>query len=158
MPGMSSNASAADTIAPAYQQNPFARAIDSFLSDVRRNEDFKSPFFKEVLSQLSTLALHDGSTTQSQKCANDLAAFIEDMEFRKRRDSKTLRIAQRLSPLVSALSQYTATIDIVIQAAPTAAVVLYCGARLVLQVSFFLVVGISGNNVFIASTKFLRLL
>lgn len=134
---MSPNVSAPGAIAPAYQQNPFARALDSFLSEVRRSEDLKSPFFKEVLSQLSTLALHDGSTKQSRKCADDLTAFIEDMELRKRHGSKTLRIAEKLSPLVSALSQFTATLDVVIQAAPTAAVVLYCGARLVLQVSFF---------------------
>src|SRR5438046_10408621 len=104
---MSSNASVAGTTVPAYQQNPFARAIDSVLSDGRRSEDLKSPFFKEVLSQLSTLALHDGSITQSQKCASDLAAFIEDMDRRKRRDSKTLRIAEKLCHLNSALSQYT---------------------------------------------------
>lgn len=132
------NASATAATVTAFQQNPFARAIDSFLSDVRRSEDFKSPFFREVLSQLTKLALHDGSTTQSHKSATDLAAFIEDMELRKRHTSKTLRMTNKLRPLVSALSQYVATIDVVIQAAPTAAVVLYCGARLVLQVSSIL--------------------
>ncbi len=120
--------------AAAYQQSTFARAIASFLSDIRRKEDIKSPFYKEVLHQLSALALHDGAAQQSQTCAQELSAFIASLERVKTRESKTVRIAEKLRPFVTGLSQYTKTLDIVIQAAPAAALVLYGGARLVLQV------------------------
>jgi hypothetical protein len=116
------------------QPSPFARAIESFLADVRRSEEVKSPFYKEVLCNLSNIALHDDSAQQSQQAAKALSAFIEDMDCRKRRDSKMIRFGERLRPLVVGLSQFTAVADIAIQATPKAAVILYSGARLVLQV------------------------
>jgi hypothetical protein len=127
--------------APAYaadvrKPNAFARAIDSFLSDIKRNEDIKSPFYKEVLCELSRIALQDDSAQQNEDAAQALSTFIQEMDRRKRRDSKTLRFGEKLRPLVTGLSQFTTVTDIAIQAGPKAAVVLYSGARLVLQVGY----------------------
>lgn len=119
---------------PAKLSNPFARAIESFLSDVRRNEPVTSPFYKEVLCQLSNIALQDDSVQQNQLAAKALSTFIQKMEGRKRRDSRMLRFGEKLRPLLTGLSQFTTVADIAIQAGPGPAVVLYSAARLVLQV------------------------
>lgn len=116
------------------QPSPLARAIEAYLVDIKRDEDVRSPFYREVLCQLSNIALHDDSAQQGQLAAKALSAFIEDMDCRKRRDSKMIRFGERLRPLVTGLSQFTTVADIAIQASPTAAVILYSGARLVLQV------------------------
>ena len=115
-------------------RNPFALAIDEFLYDIKRTEDLSSPFHREVLCQLSKVAIHDDSTRQNEQAAQALLAFIQDMD-NKRRDSKTFRCGEKLRPLVSGLSQFTSVTDIAIQAGPGAVVVLYSGARLVLLVS-----------------------
>ena len=116
--------------------NAFARALDSFLSDIKRNEDVKGPFYKEVLCELSRIALQDDSAQQNELAAQNLSAFIQEMDSRKRRDSKTLLFGEKLRPLVTGLSQFTTAADIAIQAGPGAAVVLYSGVRLVLQVGY----------------------
>jgi len=48
-----------------------------------------------------------------------------------------LHFGEKLRPLVTGLSQFTSVADIAIQAGPKAAVVLYSGARLVLQVGIY---------------------
>ncbi|KAF7509052.1 hypothetical protein GJ744_008447 [Endocarpon pusillum] len=112
----------------AAGSNPFALAIESFILDIKRDEDTRSPFYKEVLTQIS-----NGSAVQSKRSEDSLAAFILDLERKQRRDSKTLWIAEKLQPLMSGLTQYMNVFDLTIQAAPCAAVVLYGGARLILQ-------------------------
>ena len=114
-------------------QAPFTRAIDSFLSDLKRDEDVKSPFYKETFFQLGNLLLHDSSREQSQRCAASLSTFIADLD-RQRRGSKTMRIAEKLRPLVAGLAQYTSAMDVMVQAGPAPALVIYGGARLVLMV------------------------
>jgi hypothetical protein len=113
--------------------NPFALAIASFISDIKRNEDIRSPFYREVLGQINNRLLEKGSAAESKQCADHLDVFIRDLERKLKRDSKTLWITDKLRPLVSGLAQYTSACDIMIQATPCAAVVLYGGARLVLQ-------------------------
>lgn len=125
-----------EPVAVRQQQSPLARAIDSFLSDVKRNEDTKSQFYKEVLAQLSSLLLQSSSPEQTKRCADGLSAFVVQLEQKQKRESKTIRVADRLRPLVDGLSVYTTALDIVVQAGPAAAIVLYGGARLVLQVTF----------------------
>jgi hypothetical protein len=117
------------------QQNPFARAISSFLSELRLNEDVKSPFYKEVLAATSVLLVEGGSPQQIQQFSDSLSAFVLALESRQKSKSKTLWIAGKLRPLVEGLSQYTAALDAAVQVGPAAAFVIYGGARLVLQVS-----------------------
>lgn len=120
-----------------HSGGPLSRAIDSFLSDLKRNEDAKSRFYREVLTQYSTaLVSHTTEHDITRQCAHNLETFIHDLEQQQRAKSKTLRIANKLAPLITGLWQYTKAFDVVIQAAPAAATVLYGGARLLLQLAY----------------------
>lgn len=115
--------------------NPFALAIVSFLSDIKQNEDIRSPFYREVLAQINSDSLEKDPAIQSQICADQLVAFIGDLERKQKTESKTLWITDKLRPFVSGLAQYTTICDSMIQAAPSAVVVVYAGARLILQLA-----------------------
>jgi len=119
----------------AVTTNPFALAVASYLSDIKRNEDIRSPFYKEVLAQINSNSLEKDAAAQSKTCADRLAAFIGDLERKQKSESKTLWIAEKLRPFMSGLAQYTSICDTMIQAAPSAVVVVYAGARLVLQLA-----------------------
>jgi hypothetical protein len=121
-------------------RNPFSLAISSFLSDIVRDEEVNSRFYKEVLYQLSSIALHDDSAQQNQQAAKALSSFIQQMDGHKRRSSKMIRLGEKLRPLVTGLSQFTTVADIAIQAGPGAAVIIYSGARLVLQASLLFII------------------
>jgi len=116
-------------------KDPFALAIASFISDIKSKEDIRSPFYKEVLSQIkvgSSDATQVGDTIQ---CEHQLDAFIQELERKQKRNSKTLWVTNKLRPLVAGLAQYTSACDVMISAAPSAAVLLYGGARVVLQLA-----------------------
>jgi hypothetical protein len=118
----------------APNPNPFALAITSFISDIKRKENVRSPFYKEVLAHLNTNNDLLGKD-QSNESADHLNAFIRELERKQKRDSKTLWITDKLRPLVSGLAQYTSVCDVMIQGAPFPGVILYGGARLVLQLA-----------------------
>jgi hypothetical protein len=113
------------------QQKCFTRAVQSFIEDTKKHADVKSPFYREVLSQLSNI--YAGNLT-AEDCANGLSTFINDLEAAQRSGSRTMQVSERLRPFIDGAAQYTAAFDIMIQAGPAAAVILYGGARLVLQV------------------------
>jgi NACHT domain len=115
--------------------DPFARAVESFISDVKSKEDIRSPFYKEVLSGIDSGSLKKDLISNSEECANRLSNFIENMHLKQKRDSKTLWITDKLRPLVTGLSQFTGACDSMFQAAPAAVQVLYGGAKLVLQLA-----------------------
>jgi hypothetical protein len=115
--------------------NSFALAIASFISDIGRNENIRSPFYNEVLAQINNGALENASAAQSKKCADHLETFIRNLERKQKHNSKTLWITDKLRPLVSGLDQYANVCDVMIQAPPSAAVVLYGGAKLVLRLA-----------------------
>jgi hypothetical protein len=117
------------------QRNPFARAINLFLSELRQNEDVNSPFYKEVLAGTSVLLVEGSSSQQLQRFADSLSAFVLSLESRQKNKSKTRWIAGKLRPLLEGLSQYTNALDTAIQAGPVAAIVIYGGAKLILQAS-----------------------
>ncbi|KAF2455724.1 hypothetical protein BDY21DRAFT_365446 [Lineolata rhizophorae] len=116
-------------MAVAAPHNPFA----SFISDIKRDEDVRSFFYKEVLAQVNNGRPADDETAQTKRCANNLAAFVQGLERKQKRESKTLWVANKLHPLVSGMAQYMNVCDVLIQAAPSGAIVLYGGARVVLQ-------------------------
>ena len=116
-------------------RNAFARAVESFLRNVDRDEDVKSPFYKEVMSGLGQLWLEDCSPEQTSKCTEAFSTFVSELESRHRRGSKTRSVFASLQPLVNGLMQFASAFDVLIQAAPAAVQVLYGGARIVLQVS-----------------------
>ena len=114
----------------ATSSNPFAVAIETFIADIKRNEDIRSPFYREVVAQAASASKDDG---QSARCAEQLSVFIADLERKQKRESKTLWITDKLRPLVAGLNEYVQACDVIIQAAPSAAILLYGGARLVLH-------------------------
>lgn len=121
------------TSARQSSTNPFALAISSFISDLKRSEDTTTPFYKEVLAQINNSPREQDLTSERYLCADRLATFVHDLEKEQKRNSKTRRVAEKLRPLMSGLDQYTRVCDLAIQAAPSAAMLLYSGARLVLQ-------------------------
>ena len=116
-------------------QNPFARAVESFLDNERKDGDIKNPFYKEVMSGVGHLLREDCSPEQSAKCAQGFSTFVEGLESQQRRNSKTRLTLDKLQPLVNGLQQFTNAFDVLIQATPVAVQVLYGGARIILQVS-----------------------
>jgi len=116
-------------------KDPFALAIASFISDIKSKEDIRSPFYKEVLSQIKVGTSDATQVGDTIQCEHQLDIFIQELERKQKRDSKTLWVTDKLRPLVTGLAQYTSACDVMVQAAPSAAVLLYGGARLVLQLA-----------------------
>ncbi|ORY04110.1 hypothetical protein BCR34DRAFT_604961 [Clohesyomyces aquaticus] len=115
-------------------RNAFARALETYISDIKRDEDPSSPFYTEVLSILSTTQ-SPPMASQVKRSEEQLIQLIQDLDSRQRRSSKIRRISDKLHPFVTGLSRYTNCCDVLIQAAPSAAVLLYGGARIVLQLA-----------------------
>jgi hypothetical protein len=116
--------------------NHFAQAIDDFLSEIRDKEDHKSDFYKEVLTQASlSLANDDFSKDGKNRAEEGLSSFVQNLDTRYRKEQKTLKVMEKLRPLVDGLSQFTSAYDVLVQAGPTPLIILYGSARFVLQVS-----------------------
>ncbi|KAF2264298.1 hypothetical protein CC78DRAFT_533359 [Lojkania enalia] len=115
--------------------NAFTVALERFISNIEHEEDKKSQFYKEVLVHLHDKTIGKTLAEESNRSAAQLQMFIQQLESKQRQSSKTLKVTDRLRPLVSGLSQYTASCDVIVQAAPSAAVLLYGGARVVLQLA-----------------------
>lgn len=113
--------------------DPFAIAIAEFIADVKRKEDVRSKFYKEVLSQVSQNPLQDGG--QSQMFAEHLRNFVQELESTQRRTSNTRWVSEKLQPLLSGLDQYTKACDVMAQAGGSMGVLVYGGARVVLQLA-----------------------
>ncbi|KAF2878452.1 hypothetical protein BDV95DRAFT_22417 [Massariosphaeria phaeospora] len=111
------------------KRNPYGLALESFILSLKREEDIRSPFYSEVLSQVYFTKEPAAQATGS---AEKLSSFIKELNDKQKNGSITRRIVDRLEPLISGLSQYTAACDVMIQAAPSAAMLLYGGARIVL--------------------------
>ncbi|KAF1989338.1 hypothetical protein K402DRAFT_401992 [Aulographum hederae CBS 113979] len=116
-------------------KTPFAQAIDSFLSDIKREEDTKSPFYREVLTQASSLWMKDGSAEASNICAEELREYVKEIDAKGRKRSKTVRAMDAMRPFFASLSQFTTAFDVLVQAGPSPLVIIYGGARLLLQLS-----------------------
>lgn len=116
------------------RSNAYSIALESFVFNLKREEDIRSPFYKEVLSQLGNLLLQDSQSTNNSG-PEELALFIKELDRKQKCSSLTRRISERLDPLVAGLSQYTQACDVIIQAGPAGATLLYGGARIVLQLA-----------------------
>jgi hypothetical protein len=72
-----------------------------------------------------------------------------------------MRFGEKLRPLVTGLAQFASAADIAIQAGPSAAIVLYSGARLIIQVCCFIPIqmtpGYRKLTLAIVSPKFLQM-
>ena len=114
--------------------NPFAEAILSFVDEVKENEDRKSLFYKQVVQAACNLCIHDGSADQTLVSATQLSKYITDLEVQHKEKSGIRKVFAWAQPFVEGLNQYTAAIDVMIQADPTVSALIYGGAKLVLQV------------------------
>ncbi|KAF2250593.1 hypothetical protein BU26DRAFT_266579 [Trematosphaeria pertusa] len=115
--------------------NTFALSLEAFISGVKRDEDIRSPFYKEVLSQLLSSPSDSNSHDHSSRSSEQLALYVKELDKKQKRSSYTRRISERLDPLLTGLSQYTQACDVMIQAGPAASAVLYGGARIVLMLA-----------------------
>jgi hypothetical protein len=118
----------------AHRSNPFADAILAFIDEIKDNEDRKSIFYKEVVQVACRLAIAEDGTADLVS-ATGLCKFISDLEIQHRKKSGVRRAFAWAQPLVEGLTQYTAALDVMIQADPTGAALIYGGARLILQVT-----------------------
>ncbi|KAH8703540.1 hypothetical protein BGW36DRAFT_354957 [Talaromyces proteolyticus] len=113
--------------------DPFVKAITEFISDVKRKEDTQSPFYKEVLSKINTHSHQNGD--QSKLSAENLHAFVEELERKQKRTSNTRWVSEKLHPLLSGLDQYIQICDVMSQAGGSIGILVYGGARVVLQLA-----------------------
>jgi hypothetical protein len=77
----------------------------------------------------------DEPMDQSLVSAKQLSNYITELEAQHRKKSGIRRVFASAQPLVEGLIQYTAAVDVMIQADPTVSAFIYGGAKLVLQVS-----------------------
>lgn len=84
--------------------------------------------------------LADGQIDQSLISATQLSKYIAELEARHLKTSGVRRVFATAQPLVDGLMQYTAAVDVMIQADPTVSALIYGGAKLVLQVNQSLVI------------------
>lgn len=113
---------------------PFAKAIESFLLELKQTtKNTKSDFYKEVLVEAYNLNAVDGTLSASEQSAQRLQSVVHDLGRKRKQNSKASWLGDRLRPFVDGLQQFTSALDVMAQAAPSAAVVAYGGARLLLQ-------------------------
>lgn len=122
------------SFATMAESTPFADAVFEFIEKLKL-EDGGSRFYKEVLTEASTLLLRGGSNTQSLESARVLHVCIKDLDDEQTRRGKTRWIGRKLQPLVNGLSQFTDAFDVMIQPGPAPAMLLYGGAKLALQLA-----------------------
>ncbi|KAF2736869.1 hypothetical protein EJ04DRAFT_575086 [Polyplosphaeria fusca] len=115
--------------------SPFAIALGTYISSIKRDEDKETPFYKEVIKQLDGVSQSKSLAEQSRQSSEQLANFIEGLEQKQKRSSRTRRLSDRLRPLVAGINQYLTSCDVIVQAAPEAAVLIYGGARIVLMLA-----------------------
>jgi hypothetical protein len=113
----------------------FGVALEMYIAGLKRDEDRETPFYREVVGRLDDMSCSKSIAQQSQQSAEQLASFITELERHQKRSSRTIRLSDRLRPLISGLNQYLQSCDVMIQAAPDAAVLIYGGARVVLMLA-----------------------
>lgn len=116
------------------RRNAFARALETFAADIRGNENPRNAFDVQILSMLDTMDCGD-PLQQSRQSEEQLHQFIRDLDSRQRRTSMVRKASERLQPLVIGLSQFVTCCDVMIQAGQSPAVLIYGGARIVLQLA-----------------------
>ena len=117
---------------PSY----FAQAIRGFIESLKENEDPRSPFYHQVLQQAATLLQSNECHKQSVLSAGHLQNYIESLDAEQMKRGKTRWIGRKLQPLVSGLTQFTGAFDVMIQAGPAPAMLVYGSAKLVIQLAY----------------------
>jgi hypothetical protein len=120
-------------MATPQPNKPFSRALQQWVSGLKRKED-KSPFYEKVLAAQNAFVGNSGSE-ECEKCARDLSDFIQELEKKRRKESKSLRLCSKLQPFVDALTHLMGLCSTLIQAAPFEVGIAFVGAQLVLQLA-----------------------
>ncbi|KAH7125546.1 hypothetical protein B0J11DRAFT_308728 [Dendryphion nanum] len=109
----------------------FNQALAEFLSDLEKDKDGGGTFYTDVLEHMAASS-GPGPVDYSKLDEQLFISFIDDLDHKQQETSKTRRLFRKLRPFISGVSQFTAAGDVMIQAAPDAAVLIYGGARLLL--------------------------
>jgi hypothetical protein len=114
--------------------SPFSRALQQWVSELKRKEDKKSPFYEKVLAAQNARSGNSGSE-ECEKCARDLSDFIQELEVKRRKESKSLQLCSKLQPFVDTLTQLMDMCSTLVQGAPFEVKIAFTGAQLVLQLA-----------------------
>ncbi|OQE41742.1 hypothetical protein PENCOP_c004G00965 [Penicillium coprophilum] len=112
--------------------SPLAQAIDEFLDDMKAR-DRKSPFYKEVLTSRSVLALNT-DPRGVELCTKELRGFVKELEKQKG-SSKSLKGLGALGPFINGIVTLMDACSALVQASPFAVGVALSGARFVLKLA-----------------------
>ena len=121
-------------MATPQPNSPFSRALQQWVSELKRKEDKKSPFYEKVLAAQNALSGNSGSE-ECEKCARDLSDFIQELEMKRRKESKSLRLYSKLQPFIDTLTRLMGMCSTLVQAAPFEVGIAFTGAQLVLQLA-----------------------
>ncbi|KAF2173755.1 hypothetical protein M409DRAFT_48687 [Zasmidium cellare ATCC 36951] len=113
----------------------FAEAIRVFILEKKSDQDRESAFYREVLTGIRPDRLVSTSHDDAQAEAERLRAYVVALDQEHGQRSKLRGFAQRLSRVVSGLVQFTGACDVLVQAGPAAAQLVYGGTRLLLQLA-----------------------
>lgn len=116
----------------------FTTALEECISEFKNEKDRKGAFFKyyiELLAQLKSASPATDSTEQSRMYGERFQAYIQELDSKQKHESRTRRISDRLYPFVSGISRYTQACDVMVQAGPGGAQLIWGGARIVLQIT-----------------------
>lgn len=121
-------------MATLQPNSPFSRALQQWVSELKRKEDKKSPFYEKVLAAQNALSGNSG-LEECEKCARDLSDFIQELEEKRRKESKSFRLCSKLQPFVDTLTQLMGMCSTLVQAAPFEVGIAFTGAQLVLHLA-----------------------
>jgi len=119
---------------PQQPNRPFSRALQQWVSELKRKEDKKSLFYEKVLAAQNALSGNSG-LEECEKCARHLSDFIQELEKKRRKESKSLRLCSTLQPFVDTLTQLMGMCSTLVQVAPLEIGIAFAGAQLVLHLA-----------------------
>ncbi|KAF3762105.1 hypothetical protein M406DRAFT_76204 [Cryphonectria parasitica EP155] len=115
-------------------ETPFSRAVNDFLSDLKKNDNTKNPFLKELIARHQPVAVVTGARTQTEASADGLREFVENLQTQKR-SARTYRILERLNPFINSLAKLMGVCENLLDTAPLGVSIAFAGARIVLELA-----------------------
>ncbi|KAH6682237.1 hypothetical protein F5X68DRAFT_155694 [Plectosphaerella plurivora] len=113
-----------DTIAPTGK-TLCDEAVDEFLEALGPDDHKKNPFVRDVLARRRQTNAPDDHLEEMRQC-------IERLEMKKK-ERKTYRILEKISPFLEGLGRLTKTCENALQATPFGVAIAFSGVRIVLE-------------------------
>ncbi|KAJ4383386.1 hypothetical protein N0V86_001433 [Didymella sp. IMI 355093] len=118
----------------------FEIALEECIEEFRSEKDRKGAFFQyymELLSQLRTSPMDSitASAQESRVYGEKFRRYIHDLDLKQKNENRARKISDRLYPFVTGVSRYLQACDVMVQAGPSGAQLLWGGARIVLQIA-----------------------